>query len=47
MSGVVSLYELTDEQIVEVYQRSVEVDVVIEFIEMVEQELNRRGLLSA
>ncbi|TYR75369.1 sporulation histidine kinase inhibitor Sda [Rossellomorea vietnamensis] len=47
MSGVVSLYELTDEQIVEVYQRSVEEDVVIEFIEMVEQELNRRGLLSA
>jgi hypothetical protein len=44
---VVSLYELTDEQIVEVYQRSVEEDVVIEFIEMVEQELNRRGLLSA
>ncbi|MGD6802338.1 sporulation histidine kinase inhibitor Sda [Rossellomorea aquimaris] len=44
---MVSLYELTDEQIVEVYQRSVEVDVVIEFIEMVEQELNRRGLLSA
>ncbi|TYS17969.1 sporulation histidine kinase inhibitor Sda [Rossellomorea vietnamensis] len=47
MSGVVSLYELTDEQIVEVYQRSVEEDVVIEFIDMVEQELNRRGLLSA
>ncbi|MGD7022958.1 sporulation histidine kinase inhibitor Sda [Rossellomorea vietnamensis] len=44
---MVSLYELTDEQIVEVYQRSVEEDVVIEFIEMVEQELNRRGLLSA
>ncbi|MGD6966484.1 sporulation histidine kinase inhibitor Sda [Rossellomorea vietnamensis] len=44
---MVSLYELTDEQIVEVYQRSVEEDVVIEFIDMVEQELNRRGLLSA
>ncbi|MGM0843443.1 MAG: sporulation histidine kinase inhibitor Sda [Bacillota bacterium] len=44
---MVSLFDLTDEQVIEVYQRSVEEEVVTEFIEMIEQELDRRGLLSA
>ncbi|MGF2618320.1 sporulation histidine kinase inhibitor Sda [Rossellomorea vietnamensis] len=44
---MVSLFDLTDEQVVEIYQRSVEEEVVYEFIEMVEQELSRRGLLTA
>lgn len=42
-----SLFDLSDEQVLEVYQRSIEENVVSEFIEMLKQELNRRGLLSA
>ncbi|WP_409252325.1 sporulation histidine kinase inhibitor Sda [Bacillus sp. SCS-153A] len=42
-----SLFKLSDEEILEVYYRSVEENVVEDFIEMVKQELNRRGLLSA
>jgi hypothetical protein len=42
-----SLFDLSDEEIVEVYERSVEENVVADFVEMVKQELNRRGLLSA
>lgn len=42
-----SLFKLSDEQILEIYERSVEQNVVEDFIEMLKQELNRRGLLSA
>ncbi|EDL65477.1 sporulation histidine kinase inhibitor Sda [Bacillus sp. SG-1] len=42
-----SLFKLSDKQILEIYERSVEQNVVEDFIEMVKQELNRRGLLSA
>lgn len=42
-----SLFDLSDEQVLEIYQRSIEENVVREFIDMVRQELNRRGLLSA
>ncbi|WP_421382246.1 sporulation histidine kinase inhibitor Sda [Bacillus salacetis] len=42
-----SLFELTDQEILEIYHRSVEENVVADFIEMVKQEINRRGLLTA
>ncbi|WP_456272981.1 sporulation histidine kinase inhibitor Sda [Bacillus sp. AK031] len=42
-----SIVDLSDDQVIEIYNRSIEERVVREFIEMVRQELNRRGLLSA
>jgi hypothetical protein len=41
-----SLFDLSDEEVMEIYQRSVEENVVADFIEMVKQEMNRRGLLA-
>jgi hypothetical protein len=40
-----SLFGLTDNEVMEIYQRSVEEDVVVEFTEMVKKEINRRGLM--
>ncbi|RIW29100.1 sporulation histidine kinase inhibitor Sda [Bacillus salacetis] len=40
-----SLFDLSDNEVLEIYQRSVEEKVVAEFTEMVKDEMNRRGLI--